>query len=521
MTIDNYVLTKCIGKGNYAEVFLSKKLGSPETFATKRISKKKIQDMKKYLINEISILKNLNHPNIVHIEDVRQTKSHYYIMMEYINGGGLMENLQKYISMYHHPFTEEIIQHFMRQIVDAVKYLHKLRIVHRDLKLDNILLNFRNEEDKFNLNLLKATVKIIDFGFAIYLSKDGFAYSALGSPMNMDPLILNEMVSDSNALKGYTDKVDIWSLGTMCYEMLIGRAPFFAKTMNSLVKNVELGTYNLPLNISKEIVSFLNAMMKYDSRKRLSANQLSRHHFLVKNVKEFTPINLSRVINKHDGQSFQVNIKKNPTIWEIFNEENEEILNNINPNLLTPATSMDENIYVDYSNFFINQNPFDFDKLPIKIEENYSDETFNNYIQSPQQYSRAITYNPPIPQIYASVNNAINNNNNYGYNFQNNSVFYNKKITAIPNVVNFGGSVLNMNPNYGNQNINYNFGSRINTGNNYNIGNSMLAGSDPDNYIFSSGVCLGKQGKGSNIYGSVNLGYSNNGGVNSYYKKYQ
>ena len=78
-----------------------------------------------------------------------------------------------------------------------------------------------------------------------------------------------------------------------------------------------------------------------------------------------------------------------------------------------------------------------------------------------------------------------------------------------------------MNPNYGNQNINYNFGSSINKGNNYNIRNSMLAGSDPDNYIFSSGVCLGKQGKGSNIYGSVNLGYSINGGVNSYYKKYQ
>lgn len=77
----------------------------------------------------------------------------------------------------------------MIQIVDAIKYIHARKIIHRDLKLDNIMVSFDNENDKNNLNMMRAKVKIIDFGFAINL-KGNLAFSALGSPINMDPVIL-------------------------------------------------------------------------------------------------------------------------------------------------------------------------------------------------------------------------------------------------------------------------------------------------------------------------------------------
>jgi serine/threonine-protein kinase ULK/ATG1 len=127
------------------------------------------------------------------------------------------------------PFTQEIAQSIIRQLVSGLQYLHNNKILHRDLKLDNVLINFEKEEDKNAFNLLKCNVKIIDFGFARYLENNTLAQSVLGSPINMDPQILAKMRKiDNNQSFGYDEKADIWSLGTICYEILIGSPPFYA-----------------------------------------------------------------------------------------------------------------------------------------------------------------------------------------------------------------------------------------------------------------------------------------------------
>ncbi len=176
--------------------------------------------------------------------------------MEFINGGMLSDCLQKYKEKTGNYFPEQIVQYLMRQLIDALIYIHGKNIIHRDIKLENIMVHFDSEIDKENLNMMKAKIKIIDFGFAIQISKNGLAYSALGSPVNMDPLILQKFSKkggDINRL-GYDSKADIWSLGTLCYEMLIGEAVFNAETMKELVRKVENGSYNVPTNLSKEIV---------------------------------------------------------------------------------------------------------------------------------------------------------------------------------------------------------------------------------------------------------------------------
>ena len=142
----------------------------------------------------------------------------------------------------------------MRQIISAFKYIHSQKIIHRDIKLDNVLVNFETEQDKQNLNMMKATVKIIDFGFACQISKKGLQYSTLGSPINMDPIILKKLNSTGKKARqlGYDLKADIWSLCTICYEMLIGKSAFDAEDMDELVSKIEDGTYT----VGKEINSF-------------------------------------------------------------------------------------------------------------------------------------------------------------------------------------------------------------------------------------------------------------------------
>ena len=331
MLVDDLTLSKCLGKGAFGEVYLTSKQGSKLKYATKKIDKKFASNprAKKYLDNEINILKEIDHPNIIKLCEVKETTQFYYLVMEFCNGGGLSSCLEEYKEKNRKPFPEEVVQYLMKQIVSGINYLHKRHILHRDIKLDNILVNFENDEDKRNKNMLKAKVKIIDFGFARHLNPSQLAFSTLGSPINMDPGILRKLNKMENSRDyGYDEKADIWSLGTICYEMLIGKCTFDANSMKELIGKVEKGNYLLPTTLSKESASFLNGMLQYDPKKRLTAEQLSNHKFLTRDYKDLTKMNLSNV-NKHIyGNNLRINSKKNGSIWVIF-EENEESLSSI------------------------------------------------------------------------------------------------------------------------------------------------------------------------------------------------
>ena len=367
--IDDLTLIKSLGKGSYGEVFLSTKEGRKEYFATKKMDRKKTDEpgFKKYFDNEIKILTTLKHPNIVKLEELKKTKNYYYLVMEYVNGGSLGDCLESYKRKNGKAFPEEIVQYLMRQIVETIKYIHGLNIIHRDLKLDNIMVNFENEADKKNLNMMRAQIKIIDFGFAMYLSKSSLTFTALGSPINMDPIILQKFTKrgiDRDKV-GYDFKADIWSLGTICYEMLIGEAVFNAETLNELVRKVENGSYSIPTCVSREVVSFLNGMLQYKGEKRLSAEELSKHPFLTKNIKNFSKINTRKVSKKINNQNLNINIKKNQTIWAIFNEDDEKQLAKIKGNCSSERPiseekkkkkKKDNNKQINYNNQQYNKN---------------------------------------------------------------------------------------------------------------------------------------------------------------------
>ena len=335
MKLENYTLENCIGKGMLTEVYLTSKKDDPKKYVTKMWKREDIDnsEYKMYLNNSIIILKNLNHSNIIKIQDIKKSKKHYFVMLEFCNGGDLLKALEKYIEKYGKPFDEKIVQHFMKQIINAFKYIHEKKIIHRNITLDNILLNYDDEEDEKNFNLMKANIKLSGFGFSCQIKEGGLKYSIVGSSFNINPLFLKNLISSNKKAKslGYNEMADIWSIGTICYEMLIGKPIFDSEDMDELIKKIEDGSYSIPTTMSHEVVSFLNGMLQFDSKRRLTAEQLSRHDFLNKDIKDFHSINLQKVSKKVDEKELKLNAnaKNNASIWSIFNADSENLLTSI------------------------------------------------------------------------------------------------------------------------------------------------------------------------------------------------
>ena len=136
MIVEDLTLIKQIGKGSFGEVFITSKAGTKELFATKKVKKSMVMDekVKKYFNNELFILKNVNHPNIVKLYDIKQTLNNFYLVFDLCNGGGLSNCLERYKKKHDgKPFPENIVQHLMKQIVSGMKYLHNKKILHRDI----------------------------------------------------------------------------------------------------------------------------------------------------------------------------------------------------------------------------------------------------------------------------------------------------------------------------------------------------------------------------------------------------
>ena len=459
MFLDDYSLDKSLGKGAFGEVFLTTKKGTKEIFATKKIERELAEtgNTMKYLVNEINILKELNHPNIVKLKEIKKTKNHYYIIMEYCNGGELYKTLEKYMNKYNKPFSEEIVQHLMKQIINAFKYIHGKNIIHRDIKLENILLNYESEEDRKNLNILKAQVKIIDFGFATKIENSQLKYTTLGSPINMDPIILNELKKRGKKTRklGYDQKADIWSLGTICYEMLIGKCVFNAEDLDELVEKVENGSYTVPTTLSKEVISFLNGMLQYDANTRLNIDQLSKHCFLNKKVKNFEPIDMKKVSKNVDKSRLTINVKKNKSIWAIFNEEDEKKLLRISAQEFDKPISEEGKANDNLNNNNKNNTPnMNKNILPNMQNKNPPNSHGNNI-----QNNNNLINNKNNVQNNNNLNNNRNNNNR---NINpNNNINNNRNINPNNNINNNR----NINPNNNNKNNNQGYYNKINSNN--------------------------------------------------------
>ena len=283
---NNIELLYTIGKGSYGNVYLGKNKDDDKCYAIKVISKSQLQSkiVYQYFNNEIYILKHINHPNIVKYISLVEKKKDYWLIIEYCNGGSLVKALKYHLTKYNKPVPEEIVRYFIKNILTAVIYLNNKNIIHRDIKSDNILLHYENEQDLEANNFTKAKIKLIDFGFARYLDENELAGSLVGTPMYMDPKVLQTFLeSKSRVVQGFYDqKVDVWSLGILTYELLIGIVPFMSKDIKGLFANVNKRDFYIPKEekrnfyLSEYAIKFIDKTLNIDTNVRPLPSELIR-----------------------------------------------------------------------------------------------------------------------------------------------------------------------------------------------------------------------------------------------------
>ena len=324
MKASDISLKKIIKKMGNFDIYLATKGGEEKNYAlwiedfTKTPSKKILR----HVNNQLFIIKTLNHPNVLKFfENIKENRK-IYVLTEYYNGGTLRDFLDKYLQEHNKPPSEEIVQYIMRQIIEGVKYLHNKKIFHRDLKLEYIMLNYEDEKDKENNNIMKAKIIISDFLSAGYFKKGRFYNEIIGTPGYMEPGILNKMLKpDSYDFYEYNEKCDIWSLGIIFFELLMGYHPFNSANNDELLDKVNKGDYYISMNLSKEAVSFLNCMLQYYPQKRISIDILYKHKFLRKDINKFKKLDLNKIKSCIVNSKIKLNTR-DEIYMKIFNDFN-------------------------------------------------------------------------------------------------------------------------------------------------------------------------------------------------------
>ena len=297
-TIDDISLIQYIDSGCFAETYISKKEGSNMLYATKKIDLKYIAEepfLKKYIENEIVILNEIQHPNIVKLFDVKMREDFIYLIMEYCNGGSLLKALNDYIEKNGKPFTEDIVRFLMKQILSGVECLHKHNIIHRDLKLENILLKYNSEKEANISNIFSSQVKIIDFDISIRQGYDD-------NKDEVNSFIERYIGNDEGK---YDEKDDIMALGALCYQMLFGKNLYNCGNKNQNIKTIKI---KFRTNISSTAKSFLQCMLQKDKDKRLNASDLLEHDFIKNNLNELKTNNITS--NNKSNHSTYIKIKE-------------------------------------------------------------------------------------------------------------------------------------------------------------------------------------------------------------------
>ncbi|XP_061116464.1 serine/threonine-protein kinase ULK1a isoform X2 [Conger conger] len=257
-----------IGHGAFAVVFKGRHKEKHDwEVAVKCINKKNLAKSQTLLGKEIKILKELKHENIVGLLDFQEMASCVYLVMEYCNGGDLADYLHSKGTL-----SEDTIRVFLQQIAGAMRVLHAKGIIHRDLKPQNILLSYSGSR-KSNPN--NTRIKIADFGFARYLQNNMMAATLCGSPMYMAP----EVIMSQN----YDAKADLWSIGTIVFQCLTGKAPFQASSPQDLrlfyEKNKNLSP-NIPRETSSHLRRLLQGLLQRSHKDRMDFDEFFRHPFL-------------------------------------------------------------------------------------------------------------------------------------------------------------------------------------------------------------------------------------------------
>ena len=447
-----YKYGRLIGQGAFGKVNIGLNVLTGRIVAINSFNKQTLlnqgKENKEKILYETDLMRRLNHPNITKILELFETEKYILIILEYINGGNLFSFVKK-----RRKLNEKTAKFLFKQIIQGIKYIHNNHIVHRDIKLENILIDLNNN------------IKICDFGIGKILENPNntILYDQCGTPMYMAPEILL-----SNRNTGYEAyPVDIWSAGIALYIMLSGTLPFSLSknnnnnndsdviSMEGERKNNLALQYSIIHNdpkpvekISAEAQNLLNGLLNKNPKNRITIDEILNHPWL-KNCNEdnnkfnlFTKaemILLSKTFVDYRFANIE-NIKENFTL---SNLNKDDVVNNYNNNVNIETKS---NILAPYNTirqiFINNNNNNSFDNMNSDFEEN---EIFNDLKNKEIKIRNGILlFSNKVREF--NMNYELNNNGECD-----NGILINMKTES-----NFLNSTINNESNLNNNNINEN-----------------------------------------------------------------
>ncbi|CAN7061780.1 unnamed protein product [Brassica rapa subsp. trilocularis] len=264
--MDKYEIGKLLGQGSFAKVYLARNINTGENVAIKVINKEMIvkSGMAGHIKREISILRRVRHPYTVHLLEVMATKTKIYIVMEYVRGGELFEKVAR------GRLREGTARRYFQQLISSVAFCHSRGVYHRDLKLENLLL-----DDEGN-------VKVSDFGLSVVseqLRQEKICQTFCGTPAYLAPEVLTR--------KGYdAAKADVWSCGVILFVLMAGYLPFDDKNVLVMYKKIYKGLFRCPKWFSPELKGLMNRILDTNPDTRITIPEVMEHRWFKKGFKD-------------------------------------------------------------------------------------------------------------------------------------------------------------------------------------------------------------------------------------------
>lgn len=260
--LENFDLGRPLGKGKFGNVYLARERQSKFVVAIKVLFKNQIQtaQVEHQVRREVEIQTHLRHPNILRMYGYFHDDKRVYLILEYARNGALYKHLQDQPDKR---FNEKTVAAYIRDLSKALVYCHSKKVIHRDIKPENILLGSNGE------------LKIADFGWSVH-APSSRRFTLCGTVDYLSP----EMVQGV----AHTYTVDLWSVGVLCYELLVGQPPFDAKEYGTTYKKILSAEMSFPDFVSEDAKDLISKLVVVHPEGRLPLEDVLKHPFITKNA---------------------------------------------------------------------------------------------------------------------------------------------------------------------------------------------------------------------------------------------
>jgi serine/threonine protein kinase len=293
--ISDFQILKELGAGSFGHVYLVSHKITKAQYAIKAIDKrdKSNQNEKPYFRREIEVMYKIHHPNVVKLFGHFEDNNYCYFIMEYIEKGNIY-NLIPHDGKK--KLNTKIVASLIKDVISAVYYLHHMKpiIIHRDIKPENVLLGEG------------LVSKLTDFGWSNYMQEDEKRKTVCGTPIYLAPEIIKE--------EGHDEKVDIWCIGVLLFELITGNVPFQGNDLESLKENILHLRIAWPKDINTDAKNLIKKILKLDPGSRISLEEMLQHPFISKHF----PNAINSLIKPGDQGEYPTFIinKDDPNKWE-------------------------------------------------------------------------------------------------------------------------------------------------------------------------------------------------------------